>query len=46
MLRYFIKRILCKHNYVFYKQHFINGGFSKAVYYKCKNCGKIKCKVF
>ena len=41
----FIKRLFCKHEYKYKQQTLINTGMQKMIVYKCKKCGKEKCKI-
>jgi hypothetical protein len=39
-----LKKLFCKHEYVYQFSQLFNTGMSKAVHYKCINCGKTKIK--
>ena len=37
------KKLFCKHDYKYTgKQHMLDTGMRKALYYECNKCGKIK----
>ena len=40
-----IKRLFCNHEYKYKEQTLINAGMQKMIIYKCKKCGKEKCKI-
>jgi uncharacterized OB-fold protein len=37
-----LKRLFCKHDYVYKSQHMTGGGMGKVIYHECKKCGKVK----
>lgn len=42
MLKEFIKKLFCTHNYKYLTEHKINAGMSKVIYYSCEKCEKVK----
>ena len=36
------ERLRCEHDYEYQRQEMLHAGMKKAVYHKCKKCGKEK----
>lgn len=43
-MKKFLKRLFCKHDYIWTYLHMINGGMAKLYRCECKKCGKVRYK--
>jgi hypothetical protein len=42
MIKHFLNRLFCKHDYQYESEHLFCGGMKKAVICRCSKCGKEK----
>jgi hypothetical protein len=45
LLMNFFKKLFCCHRYALTNQEMIAGGMRKALYFRCKRCGKTKVEI-